>query len=327
MTDFRPLKVKNSRKMLLIVTLVIACILATGFVWAHKKVHIITDGADMTVSTLSSKPEAVLEQAGVILAPQDEYRLSTAKLQNGTTIEVFRAVPVTVTYQGNSQTIVTGKPTVGELAASLDLMKENIQLVPGKETRLQAGMNIQAITVSEKIIERESSEPFTLIRQPDSAMEKGHEELVQEGQDGIKVSTVKLHFADNSQVAEELLAEKVTVAPTPKIIKVGTRDTVNTSRGAMRFRRVEWMEASAYLPTDGSSHGITASGIPARHGVVAVDPDVIPLGTRLYVPGYGLALAADTGGAIVGNKIDLCMENYSEAWQFGRRTVKVYILE
>lgn len=312
MTDFRPLQVKNSRKMLLIVTLVIACILATGFVWAHKKVHIITDGADMTVSTLSSKPEAVLEQAGVILAPQDEYRLSTAKLQNGTTIEVFRAVPVTVTYQGNSQTIVTGKPTVGELAASLDLMKENIQLVPGKETRLQAGMNIQAITLSEKIIERESSEPFTLIRQPDSAMEKGHEELVQEGQDGIKVSTVKLHFADNSQVAEELLAEKVTVAPTPKIIKVGTRDTVNTSRGAMRFRRVEWMEASAYLPTDGSSHGITASGIPARHGVVAVDPDVIPLGTRLYVPGYGLALAADTGGAIVGNKIDLCMENYSE---------------
>ena len=87
------------------------------------------------------------------------------------------------------------------------------------------------------------------------------------------------------------------------------------------------MEATAYLPTDGSVHGITATGIPARHGIVAVDPDVIPLGTRVYIPGYGMALAADVGGAIVGDKIDLCMEDYSEAMRFGRRAVKVYILE
>ena len=86
------------------------------------------------------------------------------------------------------------------------------------------------------------------------------------------------------------------------------------------------MEASAYLPTDGSGAGITATGIPARRGIVAVDPDVIPLGTRVYVPGYGMGLAADTGGAIIGDKIDLCMESSSEAWSFGRRTVKVYVL-
>jgi 3D (Asp-Asp-Asp) domain-containing protein len=327
MTDFRPLRMKSGRKILIIVALAMACILATGFVWAHKNVHIIADGADIIVSTLSSKPETVLEQAGVVLNQNDEYRLSSQKLQNGTTIEVFRAVPVTLSYQGNQQTIVTGKPTVGELAASMDLIKENIKLIPGAETRIQAGMNIQAVTLSEKVVERERPEPFTVVHQPDPTMEKGTEEVVEEGRDGIRVSTVKLHFADSSQVAEEVLAEKVTAAPTPRIIRVGTRDTVDTSRGAVRFRRVTTMEASAYLPTDGSSHGITASGIPARHGVVAVDPDVIPLGTRLYVPGYGLALAADTGGAIVGNRIDLCMENYSEAWSFGRRTVRVYILE
>jgi 3D (Asp-Asp-Asp) domain-containing protein len=86
------------------------------------------------------------------------------------------------------------------------------------------------------------------------------------------------------------------------------------------------MEASAYLPTDGSSQGLTATGISARRGIVAVDPDVIPLGTHVYVPGYGMGLAADTGGAIVGDKIDLCMEDASEAWRFGRRMVKVYVL-
>ena len=86
------------------------------------------------------------------------------------------------------------------------------------------------------------------------------------------------------------------------------------------------MEATAYLPTDGDGYGITATGIPATYGVAAVDPAVIPLGSRLYIPGYGEAIAADTGGAIYGNRIDLCMESYSECMNFGRRYVTVYIL-
>ena len=65
----------------------------------------------------------------------------------------------------------------------------------------------------------------------------------------------------------------------------------------------------------------------ARHGIVAVDTSFIPLGSRLYIPGYGLALAADTGGAIRGDKIDLCMEDSGDAWRFGRQTIKVYVLE
>lgn len=86
------------------------------------------------------------------------------------------------------------------------------------------------------------------------------------------------------------------------------------------------MEATAYLPSDGGGYGITATGIPATYGVAAVDPAVIPLGSRLYIPGYGEAIAADTGGAIYGYRIDLCMESYSECMNFGRRDVTVYVL-
>ena len=103
--------------------------------------------------------------------------------------------------------------------------------------------------------------------------------------------------------------------------------SVETSRGAMRYVREYDMEATAYLPTDGDGNGITASGMLAERGVVAVDTDVIPLGTRLYIPGYGVAIAGDTGGAINGERIDLCMESYGEAMEFGRRWVKVYVLE
>ena len=87
------------------------------------------------------------------------------------------------------------------------------------------------------------------------------------------------------------------------------------------------MEATAYLPTDGNGSGLTAMGIMAARGVVAVDPQVIPLGSRVYIPGYGIAIAADTGGAIVGDRIDLCMESYGEAMDFGRRNVEVYVLD
>ena len=93
------------------------------------------------------------------------------------------------------------------------------------------------------------------------------------------------------------------------------------------YRDVLTMEASAYLPTDGGGDCVTATGMPAGHGVVAVDPDVIPLGTKLYIPGYGHAIAADTGGMIEGHMIDLCMESYDDAVQFGRRDIEVYVLE
>jgi 3D (Asp-Asp-Asp) domain-containing protein len=64
-----------------------------------------------------------------------------------------------------------------------------------------------------------------------------------------------------------------------------------------------------------------------QYGVVAVDPRVIPLGTRLFVEGYGSAIAGDTGGAIKGNRIDLCFNSDDEAEKVGRRTVRVLILE
>ena len=104
-------------------------------------------------------------------------------------------------------------------------------------------------------------------------------------------------------------------------------NVVETPQGSLEYTKVLGMEATAYLPTDGSSEGLTATGIPATYGIVAVDPEVIPLGTKVYIPGYGTALAADTGGAIYGYKIDLCMENYYQAMDFGRRTVTVFILK
>lgn len=102
--------------------------------------------------------------------------------------------------------------------------------------------------------------------------------------------------------------------------------TIKTSRGDYRYRQALNMEATAY--TVDSRYGRrTASGMRAQYGVVAVDRSIIPLGTRLYIEGYGFAVAGDVGSAIKGNRIDLFLETYRQAINFGRRMIRVYILE
>lgn len=97
-----------------------------------------------------------------------------------------------------------------------------------------------------------------------------------------------------------------------------------------KVRKILSLEATAYYPgpedTWPFASGTTASGLKAGYGVVAVDRRVIPLKTRVYVEGYGYAIAADMGGAIKGKKIDLCYDTYEEAVRFGRKNVKVYLL-
>ena len=222
--------------------------------------------------------------------------------------------------------VITGMPTVGEVLKSLNYAGPGFKAVPGEMARITPGMDIRVIALNETFIEKEEVIPYPIVRQPDPMIEAGLEQVKEEGQDGLKRVTYRIRSEDGETVATEVVKEEILQPAVPAQVRTGTRETVATSRGSLRFHRVMPMEATAYLPSDGEGHGITYSGIPARHGVVAVDPRVIPLGVRVFVPGYGVAIAADTGGDIKGNRIDLCMEDSDDAWNFGRRMVKVYIL-
>lgn len=93
------------------------------------------------------------------------------------------------------------------------------------------------------------------------------------------------------------------------------------------FQRVISVEATAYSAEEPGLSNRTASGTYVRYGVIAVDPSVIPLGTRVYIPGYGEAIAEDVGGGIIGNKIDVAFDTYQEAISFGRQFIEIYILD
>lgn len=317
---------RGRKVMVLVAALIFTSLVVTGFVWANKKIHIIADGNIVKTTSIHNSPEEVLAKAGIYLGPNDEYRVTQRKkASEPVIIEIYRAIPVTVLYNGKTELVLTGKPTVREVADSLNI-PATTRTIPGEETRPTPNMQIKVVNVLEKTEQRHVPIPRPIVRQSDAGLEKGIEGIFEEGRDGLKKAEMAVRYEDGVEVAAQILSEQVIDEPKPQVVHVGTRETVNTDRGTLRFKRVMSMEATAYTPTDGSWHGITASGIPARRGIVAVDPRVIPLGTRVYIPGYGLALAADTGGAIIGDKIDLCVEDLGEAWEFGRRPVSVYII-
>lgn len=94
-----------------------------------------------------------------------------------------------------------------------------------------------------------------------------------------------------------------------------------------QFSRTIRVEATAYSSQESGLNLHTAIGTPVRYGVIAVDPSIIPLGTRVYIPGYGEAVAEDTGGDIVGYRIDIAFETYAEALEFGRQSLEIYIID
>lgn len=106
----------------------------------------------------------------------------------------------------------------------------------------------------------------------------------------------------------------------------GGQSAKNSNGAPSKYFKVLTVEATAYSSQDPGNGNYTATGSRLKKGIVSVDPRLIPLGTKLYVEGYGYAVADDVGGAIKGHRIDLAYDSRSEALQFGRQTVKVYVL-
>ncbi len=136
----------------------------------------------------------------------------------------------------------------------------------------------------------------------------------------------------NAVIVDRQVVNRTTVQHArPAVILAAPPRTVAEAMaltGSHKLLAVYSMVATAYTADSAQAYptGRTASGLPARYGVVAVDPRIIPLGAHLFIEGYGAAIAADTGGAIVGNRIDLCMDSYERAMSWGRQPVRVYVL-
>ena len=212
-----------------------------------------------------------------------------------------------------------------EVELSTDTLKE------GTTATVRRAVPVTTIRVgvlSRKEITEDEVVPYAIESIPDETLGQGEEQILQQGVNGRKTVKNYLVSLDGQVVGKEHISTTLVAEMQPLIRHVGTKETVEINTGTIsKYKAVYTMVATAYLPTDGNGEGITKMGTRARYGEIAVDPNVIPLGTTVYIPGYGIARAEDTGSDILGNRVDLCMLDYNQCMQFGRRTVLVYILE
>jgi 3D (Asp-Asp-Asp) domain-containing protein len=234
-------------------------------------------------------------------------------LTAGLHVFVERATMITLNIGGNEPArVYTHADTVGDLLAErgVELQKDD-NVTPTLSTSLRNGLAVSVTVVRSSTEFEDTPIAFDTIYRDDPSFLQGEYILVQEGEDGFVRRQYSVVYKNGEEVSRELLSESV-VEATPRIIAQGTgvvaaavSAPVATPGGDPECGDTLTVWATWYTAASAGGSGRTATSTTVDKGTVAVDPRVIPLGTRMYVPGYGYGVAEDTGGAIVGNIIDL----------------------
>lgn len=262
-----------------------------------------------------------------------KIRVAVAVMCASASIIINTASAIAAPFGYNGADDVRAK-ALGEYLSSnaVILAKTNLPSVSeAKELVSEEAVLYKEITVDEAV-------NFNTVKRLNTSLEAGYTNTVREGIQGEKKATYRVKYEKGVEVSRELVFEYVTAAPVDKIVEYGNKFAskdapVNT--GKLDYKYVITCEATAYdlsPEENGGYAGQSATGVPLDKGVIAVDPRVIPLGSRVYIEAldgswsYGYAVAADTGGAIKGNRVDLCYRTQYECVQFGRRQCRVYVL-
>lgn len=299
-----------------------------------KIVSVAVDGRTVSLQTQAATVGELLEECAVQIADGDlVHPDGKSSVSDNMIVEVIRSFPVYLEVDGRRLSYRTTGITVAELLRHFNVTLADEDVVePAPGTRLVESATVFVTRIRSTYETKVEQLPYGIRFVKDPNLLWGREVVARPGEVGLRSTTYRRVYTNGRLTGEYLVKDVIKKQPVDRIIRVGRKLTwhrLKTRIGTLYYRYKVTMEASAYYPGAESTgiyaDGITATGHVAGHGVVAVDPDYIPLGTRLYIPGYGLALAADVGGAIKGNRIDLCFDTYFEAQHYGRRYVTVYV--
>ncbi len=323
-------------KFVIYIVAIIVILLALITIFLRKTITLNVDGTETKIITYKNTVNEVLDSNKIILNDKDKISVSqNAKVSNNDFIEIKTAVPITINYRGSIINVDTAEDTFKDvLENESELLNDNDvkfdfdndEFCPSLDTNVEKDAELTITNVRNQVETEYQEIGYDTIVEKDDSIYAGEQKVVQEGKNGSKQLNYNVVYKDDIEYSRECIQVSIVSEPQNKIIKKGTKQK-QVSRGLnSNFVRELSCVATAY-----SGHSITATGSrPVRNpdgiSTIAVDPSVIPLGSKVYVEGYGYAIAADTGGAIKGNKIDLFLNSESECNKWGRRTVKVYII-
>lgn len=296
-----------------------------------EKTQELTTRQNYVSDFLEENDIKVGEYDKVSMLPDDE-------IYDGARIVVRKGRKFTLNIDGNIEIITTTKKTVREAFEEAGIsLNQTDRVEPDADSTVEQDMSVSVYRVQQQTITVDTEIPFESREVSDATLEKGKTRVKTKGVNGLKRTTYEVTTENGKEVKRTVVSENTVKEPTAQVVAVGTKakaakKTVTTASGkSLNYSKKLTVTATAYTASSGSR---TASGRAAQYGVIAVDPKVIPLGTKLYIEStddgktwkYGYCVAGDTGGAIKGNKIDLYYNSERECVQFGRRSAVVYVL-
>lgn len=289
-------------------------------------ITIINDNVQQVVETAVSTVGEAIAEAGISVFAADLVVPPLGSwLEPGMIITVQRSFPVTIRVDGrivNTRTSYTN---------SLDVLAEaGIGLVgfdyaiPEPDTPLQPNATIDVVRVTEDFEVLDTPIPYQTLWQASDDLALDNRSIISYGAAGISRQRTRIRYENGVEVSRTVDGEWIAQEPVNEVIGYGTKivlGSINTEQGPREYWRVVRMRVTSYTAaSSGKSpgdpgYGITASGRPAGNGIVAIDRNVVPFRSELFVPGYGIGYAGDTGGGVRGRWIDLGYdEDTYEAW-------------
>lgn len=312
-----------------------------GFLWdrlqveplqlrVRRAIPIVVDEGGLPYELRTTAPTIgeALRQAEVTIYLGDrvEPHLSSG-VSAGLRVLIQRSTPLSVQLDGRVLKTRTRAANVGDALAEMGVLVAGLDRVsPALETPLYPDIAVSITRVSEDVAVEEEIEPYGTVFEGDPNLAIDTQQLVNEGAPGINRQRYRLRYEDGVEVSRTLEDEWLAQQPAQRVIAYGQRIDPQTAvvegQTITYWRKVRMLATSYNAATGGGSR--TFTGDVVRPGVVAVDPRIIPLRSRVFVPGYGYGDALDTGGGIISRRIDLAYD--SADYYDVLRWVDVYLL-
>ena len=300
-----------------------------------NKITIDNCGEKQTISLAKGTVQEVLDRTGITLTDNKSVTPSlNTVITDDTNIYVYNAKNIKLTTNGTEMSVKAPEGTVENALNILGYtVTDNDILSVDKNAQVEDDMEIilKKVTYVDEVSTEKIS--YDTIEKDSDDILTGESKVSQNGADGEKEVTKRCKYIDGKYDSTKVIGEKVTKKPVDKVILNGTKrgTTTDTSGAPVSYRYMVSGSGTAYTAAPGS---LTATGTTVYEGGVAVNPAIIPYGSKLYIEAadgshvYGYATAVDTGGALMDGSaiVDLFYFSYDDCVNFGRRDVNVYVL-
>lgn len=297
-----------------------------------KQVQFLNENEKESVWTTAKTVGDFLKEKNIVLNEHDQVKPErNVALKNEMNVIVKKAFSITMIDGGIEKKVWSTSTTVADFLKQQEITLTQLDRVePGLEDTVKENDVVSVIRVEKVTDVVEEPISFAVVTKKDETMAKGTEKELMPGIEGLASREYEIIKENGKEVSRTLLSEKILKSKQDRVVAVGEMVApVIASRGSENGKEF-YVTSTAYTANCSGCSGVTATGmnLHANPGakIIAVDPRVIPLGTKVYVEGYGYAVAADTGGSIKGNKIDIFFASKQSAYQWGRKTVKIKIL-